>query len=154
MGLEGVEIVLAVEDEFQIAISNAEAEKSDTVGKVVDLVYSRLRPSTQAPCPSQQGFYRIRKQMMKQLAIPRSTIKPETLLEDLIPRENRREAWKELITALAGKEFSDTALQRPRWVKRLSFIALPGAMKITAKITMMRGTVRNNSSINRANSPC
>ena len=37
MGLDGVELILAIEEEFQIAISDAEASESDTVEKVVDM---------------------------------------------------------------------------------------------------------------------
>ena len=57
MGLDGVEIVMAIEEEFKITISDSEAAGADTVGKVVDLVHARLRHNKEEPCPSQHGFY-------------------------------------------------------------------------------------------------
>lgn len=44
MGLDGVELVMAIEKEFQIAISDSEAAECGTVGKLVKSVHSRLRP--------------------------------------------------------------------------------------------------------------
>lgn len=43
MGLDGVELVMAVEKEFKIAIADADAAQCVTVGRLVDLVHSRLR---------------------------------------------------------------------------------------------------------------
>ena len=52
MGLDGVELVMAVEEEFQIAISDSEASDCTTVRKLVELVNSRLRHDSKDPCPS------------------------------------------------------------------------------------------------------
>lgn len=42
MGLDGVELVLAVEHEFQIIITDEEAVRVTTPAKLTDLVYSKL----------------------------------------------------------------------------------------------------------------
>jgi acyl carrier protein len=42
MGLDSVELVMAFEEQFEIAIPNEVAEKLQTVGDVVDYVTARL----------------------------------------------------------------------------------------------------------------
>lgn len=51
MGLDGVELVLASEEEFKVAISDEEASKCETPGILTDLIYSKLRKSKQEKCP-------------------------------------------------------------------------------------------------------
>ena len=42
MGLEGVELVMAVEESFGITLSDAEAAETFTVGGIVDLAWSKV----------------------------------------------------------------------------------------------------------------
>ncbi len=42
MGLDLVELVMTVEDRFGITLSNDDAVRADTPGKLVDLIYSKL----------------------------------------------------------------------------------------------------------------
>jgi acyl carrier protein len=126
MGLDGVELVMAIEEEFKIAISDAEASESDTVGKVVGVVHSRLRHSEDEPCPSQHGFYVVRKHLMDQLGLPRSAVKPESKLDDLVPDDNRRSTWQKLIQSLTGEDNFSAALVRPRWLSGIVMLLVPG----------------------------
>ena len=43
MGLDGVELVMAFEEEFGIAFTNAEAERIETVGKAIDVIFNKLQ---------------------------------------------------------------------------------------------------------------
>ena len=122
MGLDGVELIMAVEDEFKIAIPNSDAEQCVTVGKLVDLVHSRLRQSAEAPCASQHGFYIVRRQLMNVLGLTRSQIKPETRLGDLIGREDRRKCWQELVASITDKKTRLPSLVRPKWVTVLLLV--------------------------------
>ena len=125
MGLDGVEIVMAIEEEFKITISDSEAAGADTVGKVVDLVHARLRHNTEEPCPSQHGFYVVRKELTHQLGIARSAVMPDTLLEDLIPLPNRRSVWKALIRSITGEDNVAVSLVRPRRLNRIVALVVP-----------------------------
>ena len=84
MGLDGVELVMAVEEEFQIAISDSEANECSTVRKLVELVHSRLRHSSTDPCPSQHSFYHARRNLISILQAQRNEIKPDTNLEEIV----------------------------------------------------------------------
>lgn len=119
MGLDGVELIMAVEEEFKIAISDADAVQCDTVGKLVDHVCSRLRQSHQEPCASQHGFYIVRREMMRVLGLARSQITPESKLDGLVPAGNRRQQWGNLIAAITGGTHEPPGLVRPQWMDRV-----------------------------------
>lgn len=126
MGFDLVEIVMAIEDEFQISFTDAEAEQADTVGKVVNLIHGRLRQNQYQPCPSQHGFYVVRKQLMSMFELPRSAIVPQTRLEEIIPRKHRRRLWKKFCRALCEKgDIIKPVFIRPRFIKIIFFYLLP-----------------------------
>lgn len=125
MGLDGIELLLAIEDEFQIAITDEEAIQSETPAKLVDVVYSKLRQTELDVCPSQHGFYKIRKIIMDKLKIPRKTIKPDTPLSELIQIKNRKKYWSAILFELSGRQTGFASLQRPRWVKLAIYLIIP-----------------------------
>ncbi len=123
MGLDIVEIIMAVECEFKLDIPDAAAEKCDTVGKLVDYVHSNMQHNKNGPCPSQRGFYVVRRTLMEQLDLPRSAVKPETKLEVLIPHTNRRQIWNKLINALDPDSGYWRAMLT--WPRRIRLIIFP-----------------------------
>ena len=125
MGLDGVELIMAMEEEFKIAISDAEASRSDTMEKVVDLVHDRLRHSAEEPCPSQHGFYVVREHLLEQFGLSRSTVKPNSKLDDLIPVEGKRSHWNTLVQTLTGESNISASLVRPRWLNRIVILLIP-----------------------------
>ena len=50
MGLDGVEIVMDVEDHFGITIADGEAEQIRTVGELLALIQARLDAAAAATC--------------------------------------------------------------------------------------------------------
>ena len=126
MGLDGVELIMAIEEEFKFAITDDEAFRLDTVGKLVDLVLSRLRQSRADPCPSQQSFYVVRRTFMTVLDLPRGMIRPETPLADLLPLAGRRKKWSALLEAMVNTGHRWPRLVRPRWLNRLVLLVAPG----------------------------
>lgn len=119
MGLDTVELVLATEEEFQIVISNEEAEKCTTPNLLTDLVYSKLRKSVDEVCPSMHGFYVVRQAILKHIDIPREKIKLETRLDKLIHKNERNKNWKNLLHLISNGQSVHAPLARPRWVKVL-----------------------------------
>lgn len=123
MGLDGIELVMAVEEEFQIAISDSEASDCTTVRNLVELVHSRLRHSSKDPCPSQHSFYLARQKLIDLLHVQRNEIKPDTNLEEIIPRKNRKNHWKKVTASMSEGEFFRGRLDRPKWMTYSSFPA-------------------------------
>jgi len=117
MGLDAVELVIVIEDEFQIVLSDEEAGKCETPNLLTDLVYSKLRQSEPEVCPSIHGFYVVRKVLTEQLNIPRRKIKLETNLTELIDKKDRALLWKRLLSTLSSGERIYAPLEKPRWIK-------------------------------------
>ena len=80
MGLDGVEIVMDVEDHFGITIKDEEAERVRTVNDLVALVGSRIRNAHSAVCPTVSSFLRIPACTRELTANPELKFAPRPLL--------------------------------------------------------------------------
>lgn len=99
MGLDYVELILAVEDSFQIHIADEEANTLSTVGDLHKLVVAKLRGQDTKRCLTSAAFYRTRRGIVETLAIDRRKIKPSTPLEAILPPSSRRKAWQDIQAA-------------------------------------------------------
>ncbi len=122
MGLDTVELVLSVEEEFGVTIPDADACELDTPRKLADYVLLRLGETRVADphCLSQVQFYRLRRHLVEQLELPRKTITPDTSLSVLF-QEDVREHWKKL-TLFCGMRVLPS-LEFNTW-QRLGILAL------------------------------
>jgi len=134
MGLEGVEIVIKVEQTFDIAITDSEAEKIATPGQLIELVMSKVGRTDHAACLTQRAFHCLRASLMRQLGYKRNQIKPETLLEDLFPRSNRKPKIRQILTDLGVQ--NEIELVLPDWLHYLILtVMVPGAIATAAFLT-------------------
>ena len=121
MGLDVVEIVLEIEEAFDISIPDEVAEKIQTVGQLYDYVVEQTRgrphrSADEAPdrtdvCLTAATFYLVRRELCAKLGLDRRQVRPRTPLEDLFPQAARRRDWAELEHKLNLKF---PALVRPR----------------------------------------
>ena len=105
MGLESVEIVMAWEESFGIALSEADAEKMFTTRNAVDCIYARLRVAEptlpeDTGCLALRAYYRLKRSCVHH-GIDPSRVRPDAKLADLLPRVNRRERISAIL-AYAG----------------------------------------------------
>lgn len=117
MGLDGVEMVMELEDEFGIRIPDDEAERMQTVGQTVEFVARELtarRPPGPDVCPSARAFYRLRAALMRGYRLPRSAVRPDATVGELVPDDARRFDWNELVA-----EACDLRPEPFRWTKML-----------------------------------
>jgi hypothetical protein len=145
MDLDGVELILRIEDEFSINISEDEATAARTVGDWYDLVLEKLRTSSSRA--SNMALYRTKRAVVEVLQLPRRSVRPSTWLDPLLPPETRIARWKE-IADRTGMEFPglrhvrkwrdgfillsmllSTALVLVLWWSLYSLGWLPGALK-------------------------
>jgi hypothetical protein len=100
MGLDGVELLMAIEDAFQIHIADEEAALASTVGDIQNLVISKLQGQDSKRCLTTVAFYRVRRAIISVLGVERRIVEPQTPLDLLIPEKNRRETWREIQNAM------------------------------------------------------
>ncbi len=111
MGLDSVELVMAVEEQFAIEIADADAEKVRTPGDLIALVLAKVQTTDWSVCLSRRAFYAIRRVLMKEFGVKRAEIAPTALLEAFVPRVGRQEAWQQIRVALQAERWPP--LERP-----------------------------------------
>lgn len=106
MGLDTVELVIEVEEEFNIKIGDRDAEKILTVGQLHDYIVERLPPNSPwnvtpagqltatEPCLTAAAFYRLRRAFAEVSGHARCAIRPTTPIHERIPAWGRRKLWK------------------------------------------------------------
>jgi hypothetical protein len=104
MGLDGVEIVVKVENTFGISIEDGEAAKVTTPGQLIDLVLSKVGRSSDSACLTQRAFHRLRQSLMKHLGLARSQVRPDTSLADIFPRTSRKDSFNRVLNEIGSKK--------------------------------------------------
>ncbi|MDR0775452.1 MAG: hypothetical protein LBE81_02285 [Azonexus sp.] len=101
MGLDGVELLLAVEEEFGISVDDADAATLATPGMLSDYVIARLGNvgESKGRCLSQAGFYRIRSALVRQFGARRNEVRPDSPIRNFL-NGNIRQQWVELKKAI------------------------------------------------------
>src|SRR5690348_2802168 len=122
MGLDLVEYVMAVEDAFQISIPNEDAALIDTPQKLIDYLCDGLGESTDGPPLVQMVFYRVRAALAEELAVPRSKIRPSTLVADLSDRPYL-EVWDAVALRLGVSPRDVTHAPVVRWLAQMKLAA-------------------------------
>lgn len=96
MGLDTVELVMDLEDEFGISIPDEEAERIQTVGQTVDYIVSVLAGRSCPAlgiCPSARQFYALRRGLGTTFGVPREQARPAAEIGELIPAGPARAGW-------------------------------------------------------------
>lgn len=120
MGLDGVELVIEIEEEFGIKVPDGDAESTRTVGDLVNLV-RRLVMAKGEPAWRAEALSRIRQVLSSALLVDPNLVTFERELSELVPVERRLQVWRDLHEA----EFQLPALST-RWSGRLLILATIG----------------------------
>ena len=99
-GSDTEELVYAIEDAFGIQITQDDYFGVSTVGDLHRLILSKLPEPNSKRCLTSAAFYRLRRGIVETLGVERRSICPATPLEDVLPREGRRRAWRRLEAAV------------------------------------------------------
>jgi hypothetical protein len=103
VGLDTVEMIMDIEDEFCIAIADEDASRLVTVGQLYDHVLLLLKrnPARRTmPCASAHCFYELRREMLADRAVPRVRIRPDSQIDAIVPPGSRREVLTRLTRKL------------------------------------------------------
>jgi hypothetical protein len=107
MGLAFVEFVMEIEESFNVSISDADAQRLTTPGRVIDYLHDRLPRSLNDNCISQRAFYKLRRVITEKRNIPKSWIHPRTRARDIFPDEELEKTWNSM--------FGDVGVPSNRW---------------------------------------
>jgi len=141
MGLDSVELVMAFEETFGVAISDAEAVMCETPADVIALVVGKIQTSGTEGCLSQRGFYELRRALTKTLGIDRSAVSLDTGIRSLCSGRSDPELWE--LLKLATKARRWPPLVRPRrlvwclWL--LTGAVLLGLFQVTVPVFAWTG---------------
>ena len=94
MGLDAVELLIQIEERFQTHIPDSEAEKISTVGELHEFLMQRIQRRDSSFCLSASIFYSIRQILLHEYYVHRHYIRPNSLLNELIPLAERHHFWK------------------------------------------------------------
>ena len=119
MGLDGVELVLAFEEEFGVPISDAEAEAMSTVKDVVDFLERELVLCS----PGELSDYAVRtldEEFRFAFGKGYAETDPEERVYDLIGEAGQWRKWERIMGHPAGP-------RRPGWMRVTILLAAAGA---------------------------
>jgi acyl carrier protein len=118
MGLDIVELVMEIEEAFDISIPDDRASKMLTVGDVYEFILEKTADSTlkSSTCLSAAAFYDLRRHV-RSLGLSYSEIRPKTELDRVIPVIGRRNYWQNLSSRM---DLRFPRLGRPSWLALLN----------------------------------
>jgi len=120
MGFDTVELVLEIEEAFDISIPDDRASRMQTVGDVYDFILEKTADSTLASrtCLTAVAFYELRRQL-RSLGLAESRFRPKTRIDRVIPLIGRRYYWHALSSKM---DLRFPRLERPSWLTLLNCI--------------------------------
>ena len=95
MGLDAVELTLAVEEKHGIAIPDRVWERTLTVGQLHQAIFSRLSALERPQSLSDDVFQRLRDALISECGVRQEEMRPDCQTMELIDRKRQRR-WKEL----------------------------------------------------------
>ena len=118
MGLDTVELVMEIEEAFDISIPDERASKMLTVGDVYEFLLEKTADSTlkSSTCLTAVAFYDLRRQL-RSLGLSHLEIRPKTQLDRVIPLIGRRTYWQNLSSRM---DLRFPRLGRPSWLALLN----------------------------------
>ncbi|RLA75230.1 MAG: hypothetical protein DRG30_04660 [Epsilonproteobacteria bacterium] len=109
MGLDLVELVLEVEDEFDIYLPDEDMECLITPDDLATYIFNKFKRDSDGKCGSQVAFYKLRKLFIENFENKREELVPNANLEELLG-DNIQVKWKRL-QGLLGNKIYPTSLE-------------------------------------------
>lgn len=104
MGLDAVEVMLEVEEEFAVSIVDDEMVLFfGTLGNVHDLLLEKCTGRKRTDCPTRSAFYRLRRAMEVAWGVEPQSLRPTTSVLSLLGRWRRQRKWARLERELGLK---------------------------------------------------
>ena len=106
--------MMALEERFGVAISDAEAEAAVTPAAVVELIFGKLRSTDERVCVSQRAFYLLRKGLARTFGVSRRSVALGADVRSFAVGRSEREVWNDLKATVEARSWPPLA--RPSWL--------------------------------------
>lgn len=103
MGLDAVEILMDIEEEFGISIAEEEVPHFRTMGSLHDYLLEKCGVRKRPDCPTRSAFYRLRRAVAEVFRLDPRTLRPKTEVLPLIGRWHRQRTWRRIEKELGLK---------------------------------------------------
>ncbi len=104
MGLDSVELVMAFEEAFELAIPDEVVASLVTPRHVIDYLHAQLPGTAAGACLSQRAFYRVRRALIPLSSRARAEIRPSTRFADVLV-DDLAMSWGRLRIELGAAEW-------------------------------------------------
>jgi hypothetical protein len=129
MGLDSIELVMAVEETFGVSIPDEEAQDIRTVGDMFQCVISKLMVAEGSSCLTQKAFHLLRRKAKDLFNVPRNQFRLDAELDLIVPKHSRRENWRRFQLAVGATKWPRLALSWPGVLTVLALLlAIPGSV--------------------------
>lgn len=133
MGLEGVELIMSIEETFGVEFSDEEIFEAVTPRLIGDKIFLKLQKTDEKTCLTQRAFYILRRSLMQLFNLPRDSVKPDTPINDIISPKRQHLAWEQIRSMVQARSWP--GLNRPIlliWI--LSFITIFSGVLFTISL--------------------
>src|SRR5947207_520054 len=117
MGLDGVEIVMSVEDAFSISVDDSAAGKLRTPRDLIEFILTKVKRADTKDCLTQRSFNLLRASLMRNLPLKRRDVAPSVGMVGLVQKPIRRKVLEQIAAELQAGPIPP--LVRPQWLVTL-----------------------------------
>jgi hypothetical protein len=125
LGEDTWELFEAIEDSFGVDLGDYNAICGMTVREIAELIFEKANYPAEDKCLSAVAFYSLRRAFEALFGIPRTMIRPTTLVSVLLPSKQRKTKW---LTLQKHTGWTFPGLQFPGWVLWLSLFIPPALL--------------------------
>lgn len=106
------DVLIKVQKSFGFKFGDTELKEIKTFGELCDLVTGKVPADNSNDCTSQQSFYKLRNALSDTLHVEKTNITTDTDLQNLLPKQIRRNVIKNVDKLLGFK----TDVLRPKYL--------------------------------------
>lgn len=119
------DVLVKIQRSFNIKLDNEGLKNVNTFGHLCDVIISKINLTNADSCTTQQAFYKLRNAVANATGLDKCSIKPQTRLSKIFPRENRLQAISEIENELG---FKVNLLQPRQWIVAVFILLLTCAI--------------------------
>ena len=118
------DVLLKIEKSFGIKFGKTELNHVKTFGELCDTIKSKVQGDSLSDCTTQQAFYKLRNAIAETQLSNKESITPDTKLQVLFPRQNRR---KNILQTEKILGFKTKVLRPKHWISGTFVLILVGS---------------------------